>query len=152
MSELLLLRHGQAEDEGSDGTDASRDLTAKGEDEARAAGVALAALGLRADVVLVSPKVRAWRTALLACEALGGAPVEHAAVVGLDRDEALQAARLGDRVLVVGHEPDLSQTVHDLTGARIRMQKGAVALLVVEGSRAELRGLLGHDVLARVRG
>lgn len=150
MSELLLLRHGQAEDHGPDGTDASRDLTAKGEAQARAAGVALAALGLPPDVVLASPKVRAWRTALLACEALGGAPVEHPTVVGLDRDEALLAAGLGGRVLVVGHEPDLSQVVHDLTGARIRMRKAAVAVIAVEGSRAELRGLLGPDVLARI--
>ncbi|WP_051471412.1 SixA phosphatase family protein [Patulibacter minatonensis] len=152
MSELLLLRHGTAEDRGPSGGDADRDLVAKGEAQARAAGVALAALGLTPDVVLASPKVRAWRTALLACEALGGAPVEHPAVVGLDRDEALLAAGLGDRVLVVGHEPDLSQTVHDLTGARIRMRKAAVAVIAVQGSRAELRALLGPDVLSRVRG
>lgn len=152
MSTLLLLRHGTAHDGSPDGTDAARDLTEKGEAQARAAGVALAALGLTPDVVLASPKVRAWRTALLACEALGAAPVEHPAVVGLDRDEALLAAGLGARVLVVGHEPDLSQTVHDLTGARARMRKAAVAILEVDGSRAELRGLLGPDVLARVRG
>lgn len=152
MSELLLLRHGQAEDVGADGTDASRDLTAKGEAQARAAGVALAALGLSPDVVLASPKVRAWRTALLACEALGGAPVEHGAVVGLDRDEALLAAGLGDRVLVVGHEPDLSQALHDLTGSSIRMRKAAVAVVSLGGARGELRALLGPDVLARVRG
>ncbi|CAB4961517.1 unannotated protein [freshwater metagenome] len=152
MSELLLLRHGTAEDRAPSGDDADRDLTGKGEAQARAAGVALAALGLTPDLVLASPKVRAWRTALLACEALGGAPVEHRAALGLDRDEALQAAGLGDRVLVVGHEPDLSQVVHDLTGARIRMRKAAVAVVAVQGSRAELRGLLGPDVLARVRG
>jgi phosphohistidine phosphatase len=152
MTDLLLLRHGTAEDRAASGADADRDLTAKGEGQARAAGVALAALGLRPDVVLASPKVRAWRTALLACEALGGQPVEHQALVGLDRDEALLAAGFGDRVLLVGHEPDLSQTVHDLTGARIRMRKAAVALVAVDGSRGELRGLLGPDVLARVRG
>lgn len=152
MSELLLLRHGQAQDFGADGTDASRDLTSKGEGQARAAGVALAALGLAPDVVLASPKVRAWRTALLACEALGGAPVEHPAVVGFDRDEALLAAGLGDRVLVVGHEPDLSQTIFDLTGSDVRMRKAAVAVIAVAGTRAELRALLGPDVLARVRG
>lgn len=151
MSTLLLLRHGSAHDGSPDGSDAARDLTDEGEAQARAAGVALAALGLTPDVVLASPKVRAWRTALLACAAFGVEPVEHAAVVGLDRDEALLAAGLGRRVLVVGHEPDLSQTVHDLTGARARMRKAAVAILALDGTRAELRGLLGPDVLARVR-
>lgn len=151
MSTLLLLRHGTAHDQAPGGTDAARDLTAKGEGQARAAGVALAALGLTPDVVLASPKVRAWRTALLACEALGAEPAEHPAVVGFDRDEALVVAGLGRCVLVVGHEPDLSQAVHDLTGARARMRKAAVAIVEVDGSRAELRGLLGPDVLARVR-
>lgn len=152
MTELLLLRHGTAEDVGPSGGDDDRDLTAKGEAQARAAGVALAALGLVPEVVLASPKTRAWRTALLACEALGGRPVEHRAVVGLDQGEALVAAGLGPRVLIVGHEPDLSQTVHDLTGARIRMRKAMVAVVAVRGSRGELRGLLGPDVLSRVRG
>jgi phosphohistidine phosphatase len=151
VSELLILRHGTAEDRAPSGRDADRDLTPKGEAQARAAGVALAALGLQPDVVLASPKVRAWRTATLACEALSASPVEHAGVVGLDRDEALLAAGLGDRVLLVGHEPDLSGTIHDLTGSRLRMRKGAVALLAVEGTRAELRGLWAPDVLARIQ-
>jgi phosphohistidine phosphatase len=148
MSELLLLRHGTAVDIAP--SDAARDLTAKGEAQARAAGVALAALDLQPDLVLASPKVRAWRTALLACEALGADPVEHAALLGLDRGEALSAAGLGQRVLLVGHEPDLSQVVYDLTGANVRMRKAMVAIVRVEGARAELRGLLGPDLLARI--
>lgn len=151
MSELLILRHGAAEDRAPSGHDADRALTDRGEEQARAAGVALAALGLEPDVVLASPKSRAWRTATLACEALGATPVEHPALLGLDRDEALLAAGLGERVLLVGHEPDLSGVIHDLAGARLRMRKGAVALLGVEGSFAELRGLWAPDVLARIR-
>lgn len=151
MSELLILRHGDAEDRARSGHDADRALTDRGEAQARAAGVALAALGLVPDVVLTSPKVRARTTAALACEALGATPVEHAPLLGLDRHEALLAAGLGERVLLVGHEPDLSGVVHDLAGARLRMRKGAVALLSIEGSFAELRGLWAPDVLARIR-
>jgi phosphohistidine phosphatase len=40
--------------------------------------------------------------------------------------EAL-AAGLGDHVLLVGHDPDLSMAVHSLTGAQVRMKKGALA-------------------------
>ena len=42
------------------------------------------------------------------------------------------------QVLVVGHEPDFSQVVGDLTGGRIRLKKGGVAAVGVErgGGRA----------------
>lgn len=146
----MLLRHGTAENPGIGRSDASRRLVPVGEQEAQAAGAALAALDLRPDVVLSSPKVRAWRTATLAAAALGIEPVEHAAIVGLDRDEALLLAELGRRVLVVGHEPDLSQVVEDLTGARIAMAKGGVAVIRLRGRAARLDALLGPDVLRRV--
>ena len=69
---IWLLRHGDAEhSEGK--SDAERDLTEKGERQSRAAGRALKELGVKLDVCLTSPKVRARRTAELACEALGHA-------------------------------------------------------------------------------
>jgi phosphohistidine phosphatase len=151
-TELLLLRHGTAQPHGSAGSDDARNLVERGEREARAAGAALRALDLAPDVVLASPKVRAWRTATLACASLDVAPVEHLAVVGLDRDEALLAAALGERVLLVGHEPDLSQVVHDLTGARIRMRKGGLAVVRLDGGSGELQTLLGPRELARIGG
>lgn len=149
-SELLLLRHGTAVDHAPHRDDHSRELVEKGERQATAAGRALVALDLVPDVVLASPKARAWRTAMLAAEAFAGEPLEHRAVVGLDQEEALLASRLAPRVLVVGHEPDLSQVVHDLTGARIRMRKGGLAVIAVDGSRGELRALLGPRELARI--
>ncbi|MFA4927073.1 MAG: histidine phosphatase family protein [Patulibacter sp.] len=150
MSELLLLRHGTAEDHGSRPHDADRRLVARGEEEARAAGRALVALDRVPDVVIASPKVRARQTADLAATAWGGAVTEHLAVVGLDVDEALGLATLGPRVLIVGHEPDLSQVVHDLTGARTKMRKGGVAVLRVGGG-GRLEALLGPRELERVR-
>lgn len=150
MSELLLLRHGTAEDHGSRGHDAERRLVSRGEDEARAAGTALAAIERVPDVVLSSPKVRAWQTAELAAAAWGGTVVEHGALVGLDADEALGLATLGPRVLLVGHEPDLSQVIHDLTGARVKMRKGGVAVLRLGGG-TRLEALLGPRELERIQ-
>ena len=46
------------------------------------------------------------------------------------------------RVLVVGHEPDFSQVVHDLTGACVDMKKGGVAGVRLDGGRGELIVLL----------
>jgi len=142
--QLWLLRHGEAEPHGSR-PDAERALTARGEQQARNAGLAMAALDARPTLALTSPKVRARDTAALACEALAVEPVVHDAVVGLDAGEALaliEAVAEGERVLLVGHEPDFSQVVHDLTGARIDMKKGGVAVVRLHGSRGELAALL----------
>ncbi len=75
---------------------------------------------------------------------------------GFDVDEALVLA-MGDeegdgRVLVVGHEPDFSQVIRDLTGARIDMKKGGVAAVRLDGSRGELIVLLRPRELRAIGG
>ena len=121
---LWLLRHGDAA-EGS--PDAERPLTGKGEEQARAAGRALAALGVEMDACLTSPKTRAADTAKLACEALGVEPQHEPKLAGGPFDAEALAAGLGDNVLLVGHDPDFSMAVHALTGAQVRMKKGGLA-------------------------
>ncbi|MGI8579651.1 MAG: phosphohistidine phosphatase SixA [Solirubrobacteraceae bacterium] len=150
--QLWLLRHGDAEPhEARD--DASRKLTEKGEAQARAAGVALASLGLEFDSVLTSPRVRARETARLACESFGSFDVEpiDALSGGFAREDALEvlAGRDPDaRVLLVGHEPDFSQLVHDLAGGRADVKKGGVAALKVARGAGELLLLLRPADLA----
>ncbi|HEY5143016.1 MAG TPA: histidine phosphatase family protein [Solirubrobacteraceae bacterium] len=144
--QLWLLRHGEAEPHGGR-EDHARALTERGIEQARAAGAALAALGIMPDVVYTSPKVRAVQTAEHACAALGLTPVEHSGLAsGFDVADALTLAageEDGDgHVLVVGHEPDFSQVVHDLTGARIDMKKGGIAGVRLDGARGELIVLL----------
>lgn len=68
MSELILVRHGQATPFEAD-TDR---LSALGEAQARAVGEGLAALGTVPTHVLHGPLVRQRRTALLAAGAGGG--------------------------------------------------------------------------------
>jgi phosphohistidine phosphatase len=121
---LWLLRHGDAAD-GS--PDAERPLTGKGEEQARAAGQALAALGVKIDACLTSPKVRAADTARLVCEPLGIEPQHEPKLAGGPFDAEALAAGLGDDVLLVGHDPDFSMAVHALTGAQVRMKKGGLA-------------------------
>jgi phosphohistidine phosphatase len=127
---LWLLRHGDAEPEGAGG-DAARPLTERGEREARAAGEALARLGVQIDLAFTSPRVRARDTARLACAALGIEPHVHEPLSGgfgaRDADELLRASAPGAGLLLVGHEPDLSQLIGALTGARIEMRKGGIA-------------------------
>jgi phosphohistidine phosphatase len=126
---IYLLRHGEAKDAAAD--DAARRLTEKGERQARDAGRALAALGVGIDACLASPKVRAWETARIACEALGVEVEEAEALRGGAIDALELAAGRGD-VLLVGHEPDFSSEVGRLTGAKLDLKKGGIA--VVDGS------------------
>jgi phosphohistidine phosphatase len=142
---LWLLRHGDAAD-GS--PDSERPLTEKGEKQARAAGRALAALGVKLDACLTSPKTRAADTATLACEALGVDPQQEPKLAGGPFDAEALAAGLGDEVLLVGHDPDFSMAVHALTGAQVRMKKGGLAGI----EKGELKVLLRPDELAAIAG
>jgi phosphohistidine phosphatase len=153
--QLWLLRHGEAERHDAR-PDAQRRLTERGERQSEIAGRALAALGLVVHDAFTSPKVRAMDTARLACAAVGVEPVEHAELgEGFDAREALTlvaAAGADRRVLLVGHNPDLAQVVHDLTGARINLKKGGVAGIALNGSRGELLALLRPRELAAIMG
>ena len=142
---LWLLRHGEAEPHDVRPDDERR-LTDRGREQSEAAGRALAALGLEFQHAFTSPKVRARDTALLACRALGCEPVEHPSLrSGFDRDDAVEllaAAGEDKRILVVGHDPDFSQVVHDLTGARVGLKKGGGAGVRFDGKQGELVALL----------
>jgi phosphohistidine phosphatase len=124
---IWLLRHGDAED-GAGKPDAERDLTEKGERQSRNAGRALKELGVELDVCLTSPKLRARRTAELACESLDCPIEEDDRLAGGDFDPLELAAGRGEAMLV-GHEPDFSGAVALATGSRVKMKKGGIAAL-----------------------
>jgi len=151
---LYFLRHGKAGSPRATDDDA-RELTAGGEAALRAAAPLWRRLNLRPDVVLSSPFPRALRTAELFCEAIGGEPVAD--------DRLRPGASWGDmgrlladhpdarRVMFVGHEPDLSAAVVELTGAAsVRMRKGGLACLefygIPEPGGGEIAWLLDPDL------
>jgi phosphohistidine phosphatase len=153
--QLWLLRHGEAEPHDAR-EDHARRLTPRGERQSRAAGAALAALGVEFAAAYASPRERALDTAKLACEALGVEPeVQESLSGGWDVDAArsLLAGHDADaRVLVVGHEPDFSQVVFDLVGGRIDLKKGGVAAVRLDGSPPELMVLLRPRELESIAG
>jgi phosphohistidine phosphatase len=146
VRQLWLLRHADAEPHGTR-QDAQRKLTSRGEQQARIAGRAIANMAVSFNSILVSPKVRAQQTAELACRELGAdqrAVMETYAPLASDFDgadalEVLAGIGAGERVLLVGHEPDMSGVLCDLTGARVDVKKGGLAMARLEGrSRGEL--------------
>ena len=123
---IWLLRHGDAESHAAD--DAARRLTARGRDEAAAAGRALVALDLRLSGCLTSPKSRATETAEIACSFLGLEPERDERLQGGDFDPSKLAADRGD-ILLVGHEPDFSRAIQAKTGTRVKLSKGSLAAI-----------------------
>ena len=136
--ELYFLRHGIAADVGPESSgDAGRPLTAEGIEKMKEEARGLRRLGVRPDVVLSSPLVRARQTAEIVRHALGlDSRLVDALAPGCDiarlRD-LLGEYRSAERIMVVGHEPDFSQLVGTLTGgSHILLKKGGLARVDLE--------------------
>lgn len=153
---LYFLRHGKAAP-ARDGDDDGRQLTPEGEDELRAAAILWRRLNLRPDAVISSPLRRAVRTAQLLSEGLGlrDEPIVETTLgpgAGWgDMARAMAAHPDARRVLFVGHEPDLSSAVAELTGASsVRLRAGGVACVefygVPEPGAGEIAWLIDPDL------
>ncbi len=152
VRELLLLRHGIAEERSPGRPDAGRELTAAGRIRARTVLDQAARLGLKADRLLSSPLTRAWQTGEIALAAGLAATLELAQALEPGGDPLPQlpawlalGAGAGSpagvpdpppepprRLLLVGHEPDLGLLASRLLGAEpgsITLRKAGMALL-----------------------
>ncbi len=144
---LVLLRHAKAEPAGESTSDEVRPLALAGRRQAGRVGQLLLAAGLVPELALVSPAVRTRQTWELLRGAFGGAEPEvvHDDVVysgGVS--EVVAALRTVDErvrtVLVVGHEPTMSQAAAALAGPgsdtaalmRVRAHLSTAAYAVVE--------------------
>ncbi len=152
---LYFFRHGIAEDSRVDLPDADRALTEKGHRKLAAQATALRRLGWKADVLLTSPYVRAAETAAYVADVFGRAADPVGALAsGADPDAYLAVLAVQPpeaHVWIVAHEPDLSETIRVLTGGRVKMRKGTLAVLDVDVPAlggATLRGLYDPDTLA----
>jgi phosphohistidine phosphatase len=132
--ELILLRHGKAEDTNVGG-DFPRELLEKGREQARQAAKLLGRASTLPDVVLTSPVLRARQTADEFCQAAGlpGAVIQGWLACGMTPESALRelvAFQDFKRVAIVGHEPDFSGLIEALLGAEhggIEVKKGTLA-------------------------
>jgi len=136
--ELYFLRHAHAGDpEAWTGDDAARPLSDKGEKQAERLGTFLAGVGFTPDAIISSPKLRAAQTAEIVAKHLGIQISFDDRLAGAFEVETLETL-LGDagdpvRPVVVGHDPDFSDVLAELSGAsRLPMPKGALARVDIE--------------------
>jgi phosphohistidine phosphatase len=147
--QLWLLRHADAEPHGTR-PDAERQLTDRGKGQSFSAGVAIAAAEVEFAAILASPKARARETAELALEQLGEReqallelhPLLAGGVRAREALELLAGVDGDGPVLIVAHEPDLSGIVGELTGGRVDLKKGGLAVVRLSAGGAELILLL----------
>ena len=162
---LFLLRHGLAVDRSKPGLkkDADRPLTPKGKQRLWRVAEAMEEMDLEFDAIIASPFLRAAQTAEIVAEALELrkklSSSEHLTPNGNPKlllEHINQLKPAPKDVLIVGHEPYLSQLIGLLvagnTNALIDLKKGALCKLEIEtlrcGRCATLAWLLSPKQMA----
>ena len=114
---LYLVRHAEA---APGEPDELRPLSATGREQARDLGGRIAAEGVRPDAVLTSPLLRARETGEEIARATGSVAVpDERLSPGASADDLRAAiAGRGERVVVVGHQPDCGRIAAVLTGGK----------------------------------
>jgi phosphohistidine phosphatase len=116
--ELILFRHGIAADvDPATGDDAARPLTDEGIARTQQAAAGLARIIEKPSLLLTSPKVRAAQTADLLARVLRFDPTNVQTLATLATGpasailESLTPHATAERLIIVGHEPLLSETI-----------------------------------------
>lgn len=126
--DLYILRHAEA---GEAPRDADRELTERGHVQARAVAAGIARLKVGITAIASSPLPRAMQTARPVADALG-LKIETADTLASGRGPEEAIALLSDYdgdagLLLVGHEPQLSGIILQVTGGRVHMRKAMLA-------------------------
>ncbi len=148
---IYVLRHGIAEEGHAGQPDSQRRLTKEGKSKLSDVLERARDTGVRPDVILTSPFVRAVETAKIAAETLKyEAPLIPVPELTPDGspEQVWQEVRNhseAEELLIAGHEPLLSQLVAYLLGSpalQVDMKKGALVAIDCAQLRGQPRGVL----------
>lgn len=162
--ELFILRHGEAGQRlSSNPSDRQRSLTTTGKEEVTEVAKALRKIGTKFDVIASSPLKRAYETAAIVASVFKMSNKletwSELAPEGVRTEVYRKLCRLKQEnsILLVGHEPQLSEIVNDIirTGrtksAKIVLKKaGLVRIRIITCNPVicgELRWLLTPKIL-----
>ncbi|MEY2439793.1 MAG: phosphohistidine phosphatase, partial [Verrucomicrobiota bacterium] len=132
---LYFLRHGEADWPGWDKPDDARPLTKRGIEEMEKIAAFLARLDFSLDRIVTSPLPRAEQTARIVAEELDVDLQEDHLLkpgFGLSKLKQLLKKYADKNLMIVGHEPDFTETISGLTGARLKLSKAGLALVELE--------------------
>lgn len=151
---LYLVRHGKAQAADGSVEDAARQLTPDGRKRLETEAQALARMSIDPLHIFSSPRLRALETAEIIAKALNK-QVEVREEVNYDFDvraigKLIHGLPPDAEVMFVGHEPTMSDTIHELTGANVVMKVGSLARVDIEGSQTDLYGQLVWLLAPRV--
>jgi len=143
---LYLLRHGKADWPNWNKPDDERPLTEEGKDQVAAVARRLARLEIE-PAIFTSPLPRASQTAVIAGKHLKQkVRVEPLLCPGFDAGKLKKILEdfSGDSLMIVGHEPDFTRTIFQITGGQTKLPKAGVALVQFEpdSMKGELRWLV----------
>lgn len=153
---VILLRHGIAEERTAEKPDEERRLTEKGKQRMKRIAGTLARIFPEADAIYSSPLVRAVETSDAVVKAYGGQLRRQLTdllkpAAGPDEFRRLLAEIRSEFAIFVGHEPNLSQIMLELTSMRantqIELKKGGCYGIRIEGDSARLEWMLPPRVL-----
>ncbi len=152
-----LLRHAHAGDAFEwIGDDDLRPLTKKGRQQSEQLGAFLESHGVRPDVIVSSPLVRARQTAEIVAESLGmTVRTDRRLGHGFGKRElwAVLDETGGREVMLVGHDPDFSSLLtYLIDAAEMHIRKGTLATVDLHtrlgDGEGELRWLVPPDLLS----
>jgi phosphohistidine phosphatase len=156
---IVLLRHGIAEERTEGKADEDRSLTAEGHARMKQIAKGLAVAFPRAQAIYSSPLLRAVQTALWVSKGYRSrikVNTTDAVVPGASPEEftAFVKGLAQRRVIVVGHEPNLSANAMELvgiTGGDMELKKGGgYCIRVHTDGKGELEWLLSPRLLRKL--
>lgn len=150
---ITLLRHGESIDRNNwNGTDYDRCLTENGREEIKNIGKRISELGWNFDLILTSPYVRALETAKIIAEEIGlssAVKISEDLACGSDYRTVLKELKSynsNSKVLIVGHEPNLSSFISFLLSGssdlNIEMKKAGICRLEIEFIKSDVNAKL----------
>ena len=156
---IYILRHGIAEEAAPRGSDADRRLTENGRDKLEAVLKTARRAGVRPELILSSPLVRAVETAEMGRKILEvESPVHITPLLtpeGIPQNvwDEIRGFRKLDSVLLAGHEPLLSHLTAWLLGApslQIHMTKAALVAVDLDTFGNHARGVLKWMITPKI--
>ncbi|HVI82735.1 MAG TPA: phosphohistidine phosphatase SixA [Chthoniobacterales bacterium] len=135
--DVYFLRHGEADWPDWEKSDDERPLTKRGKKEIHEVGKFLKRVKADPGLIVTSPLPRASQTAEIAAEHLKlKCRKDKLLAPGFSRQELERVLKKypAESLMIVGHEPDFSQTIEQLTGASLKLSKAGVALVELNRS------------------